>query len=178
VGQQSASRNRAEQIDQIDLNILAALFGRARLSKVQMGSEVGISPGRCYERMRRLERSGIVRGYHADIDLPRLAGALQFLVQIKLAKDTPPHTQQFERAVLKTPEVIFCASVLGNIDYILIVVAGTIEKYQTVIADLRIQSTDDFDFITLPVSKTVKTPGQSDLKQIVARAMRPDLCGS
>jgi Lrp/AsnC family transcriptional regulator of ectoine degradation len=174
VVQQSTSRNRAKSIDQIDLNILAALFNRARLSKVQLSAEVGISPGRCYERMRSLEQSGIVRGYHADIDLARLASALQFLVQIKLTKDTPAHTLQFERAVMKTPEVVFCASVLGNIDYTLIVVAGSIEKYQGIIAELRIQSSDDFDFMTLPVSKTLKTPGQSDLKHIVTRAARTE----
>ena len=164
----------SERIDQIDLNILATLFSRARLSKVQIGGLVGISAGRCYERMRRLERSGIVRGYHADIDLARLAGAMQFLVQVKLAKDTPPHAQQFEKAVMKSSEIIFCERVLGNINYVLIVIAGSIEKYQALIAELRVRSIDEFDFITLPVSKTIKSAGQSDLKHIVIRASPPE----
>ena len=162
-------RRRNDQIDQIDVNILAALFGRARLSKVQMSAEVGISAGRCYERMRRLERSGIVRGYHADIDIPRLTRSMQFLVQIKLTRDTAARTQQFEKAVLKLPEIISCHSVLGHIDYVLMVVAAGIEKYQAVIAELRTQSLDDFEFVTFPISKIIKTAGQSDLRQIIAR---------
>jgi Lrp/AsnC family transcriptional regulator, regulator of ectoine-degradation genes len=165
-------RGRAEQIDNIDINILAALFGRARISKVEMSSEVGISAGRCYERMRRLERAGIIRGYHADVDIPRLASALQFLVQVKLTRDIPARTQQFERTVLKFPQILSCHSVLGNIDYVLVVVAASIESYQAIIAELRMQSGDDFDFVTFPVSKAVKTPGQSDLRQVIARIAR------
>ena len=166
------SRRIKDPVDQIDINILAALFAQARLSKVQMSEDVGISAGRCCERMRRLERSGIVRGYHADIDIPRLTSSMQFLVQIKLTRDTAAHTQQFEKAVLKMSEVISCQSVLGHIDYVLVVVAASIERYQAIIAELRAQSTDDFDFVTFPISKIIKSAGQSDLRQIITRLGR------
>ena len=63
---------RFNGIDRIDLNILSSLFSRARISKVQMSAEVGVSASRCYERMRHLEQTEIIRGYHADIDLTRL----------------------------------------------------------------------------------------------------------
>jgi len=159
--------SRPDGIDRIDLNILAAIFSRARISKVQMSAEVGVSASRCYERMRHLEQAEIIRGYHADIDLARLTSCMQFLVEIKLLNYTSAHNRQFEKAVLQTAEIISCQSVLGQIDYIIVVVASSVENYQTVIDKLRVSADNEFDFVTFPVSKTIKSPGQSDLQQIV-----------
>jgi Lrp/AsnC family transcriptional regulator, regulator of ectoine-degradation genes len=166
------------RVDHIDVNILAALSHDARISKVQMSDQVGISAGRCYERMRRLEKSGIIRGYHADIDVAQVASCLQFLVQIKLLNDTVSRAKQFEKAILKAPEVISCQSVLGHIDYIVVVIARSIEQYQVVIQELRAQSADDFEFVTFPISKAIKSPGQSDFRQIVNRLSRSDPAAS
>jgi Lrp/AsnC family transcriptional regulator of ectoine degradation len=158
---------RLNDIDRIDLNILAALLSRARISKVQMSAEVGLSASRCYERMRHLEQAEIIRGYHADIDLTRLTSCMQFLVEIKILNYTSARSRQFEKVVLQTAEIISCKSVLGQIDYVIIVVAASVEKYQTVIADLRTSTDSEFDFVTFPVSNTIKSSGQSDLRRIV-----------
>lgn len=170
--------SRPNRVDRIDLSILAALFTQARISKVQMSTEVGLSASRCYERMRRLEQAEIIRGYHADIDIARLASCLQFLVQIKLLNYTGARARQFEKTILRIPEIISCQSVLGNIDYIIVVVAATIERYQDVIAELRALSESEFDFVTFPISKAIKSIGQGDLRQIVGRLTRDDATGA
>lgn len=168
----NSGHSRADRVDQIDLNILATLYNQARISKVDMSAEVGISASRCHERMQRLEKSGIIRGYHADIDIARLASSLQFLTWIKLLNDSGSRARLFEKAILKTPEVISCQSVLGHIDYVIIVAAKSIERYQQIIADLRAHSGDDFDFVTYPISKAIKSPGQGDLRQLLERLER------
>jgi Lrp/AsnC family transcriptional regulator of ectoine degradation len=160
------------RVDRIDLSILAALFADARISKVKLGARVGLSASRCYERMRRLEQAEIIRGYHADVDIARLASCLQFVVQVKLQDYTGARAKQFERALAKIPEIVSCQSVLGHIDYVIVVVAATLERYQEVIAELRAVSESEFDFMTFPVSKVIKSPGQGDLKQIVGRLAR------
>jgi Lrp/AsnC family transcriptional regulator, regulator of ectoine-degradation genes len=165
-------KSQPNGVDRIDLNILAALFSRARISKVQMSAEVGVSASRCYERMKYLEQAGIIRGYHADIDIARLASCLQFFVQVKLLNYTAARCKRFEKTVLKIPEIVSCQSVLGHIDYIVVVVAASVEKYQDVITELRTSSENDFDFVTFPVSKTVKSEEQSDLRQIVTSLTR------
>lgn len=166
--------SRPSRIDRIDLSILAALFKEARISKVQMSEAVGVSASRCYERMRRLEKSEIVRGYHADVDIARLASCLQFQVQIKLLNYTGGRARQFERTILKIPEIISCHGVLGHVDYVIVVVAATVERYQEVIVQLREQSENEFDFVTFPISKAIKSHGHNDLKQIVGRLTRED----
>lgn len=169
MGQNSS---RPSQVDRIDLNILAALFSQARISKVQMSAEVGVSASRCYERMKQLEQAEIIRGYHADVDIARLASCLQFVVQVRLLNFNSSRAKQFEKAVHKIPEILSCQSVLGNLDYVIVVVAATIEKYQDVIAELRTVSESDFDFVTFPISKAIKSVGDSDLRQLVARLTR------
>jgi Lrp/AsnC family transcriptional regulator, regulator of ectoine-degradation genes len=166
--------SRPSRVDRIDLNILAALFGQARISKVEMSAEVGVSASRCYERMKQLEQAEIIRGYHADIDIARLASCLQFVVQIRLLSYNSGRAKQFEKAVLRIPEIISCQGVLGNLDYVIVVVAATIERYQDVLNELRTVSECDFDFVTFPVSKGVKSIGQSDLRQLVARLSRDE----
>ena len=166
---------RLNGIDRIDLNIIAALFGRARISKVQMSAEVGVSASRCYERMRHLEQAEIIRGYHADIDLTRLTSCMQFFVEIKVPST---HSKQFEKAVLQTAEIISCHSVLGHTDYIIVLVAASVEKYQTVIADLRASTGSEFDFVTYPVSKTIKSMGQGDLRRTVGALIRGNVASS
>jgi Lrp/AsnC family transcriptional regulator, regulator of ectoine-degradation genes len=169
------SSSQPERIDRIDLSILAALFSNARISKVQMGDEVGLSASRCYERMRRLEEAEIIRGYHADIDITRLASCLQFLVQIKLLNYTAARARQFEKTILRIPEIISCQGVLGHIDYLIVVVAATVERYQGVIAELRTQSENDFDFTTFPISKSLKSDRDNDLRLMVGRLKRTDV---
>lgn len=166
--------SRLNGVDRIGLNILAALFSHARISKVQMSAQVGVSASRCYERMQQLEQVKIIRGYHADIDIARLASCMQFLVQVKLLNYTAAGSKRFEKAVLKIVEIVSCQAVLGNIDYVIVVVATNVEKYQEVIAELRASSDNEFDFVTFPVSKTIKSPGQSDLRQIVAALTRDE----
>ncbi|MBS0364853.1 MAG: Lrp/AsnC family transcriptional regulator [Proteobacteria bacterium] len=162
-------RKGAKHVDRIDLNILAALYASARLSKVQMSEAVGISAGRCHQRMQRLEADGIVRGYHADVDLGRLTGAVQFLTQITLRNDASDRVRQFERAAARTPEVLWCLSVLGQIDYIAVIAAPGIERYQEVIGELRQLSGDEFEFLTYAISGSVKAAGQADLRALVTR---------
>lgn len=161
--------SRLKGIDQIDLNILAALFNRARISKVEMSAEVGVSAGRCHERMRHLEQGGIIRGYHADIDLGRIASCMHFVVEIKVPST---HSKRFERAVLQTAEVLSCQAVLGHTDYVMVVVATNVEKYSALIADLRVATGVEFDFATFPVTKMIKSAGQSDLHRTVSALAR------
>jgi Lrp/AsnC family transcriptional regulator, regulator of ectoine-degradation genes len=175
MAQKSARHNG---VDRIDLDILAVLFSRARISKAQMGAEVGLSASRCYERMRHLEQAEIVRGYHADIDFVRLTSCMQFVVEIKLLNYTSAHSRLFEKAVLQTAEIISCQSVLGQIDYVIVVVAASVEKYQTVIDKLRVSTGNEFDFVTFAVSKTIKSPGESDLQKIVGALTQDNFTSS
>jgi len=145
------------KFDKLDQKILAALYRNARISKTQMSDEVGLSATRCAERMQRLEKAQIIRGYHANLDLRLLARLSYFNVHVRLFDTTPPKMKQFEQAVLGVDQIIGCLAVLGSIDYVLTVVAPNTEGFQAVMDDLSMRESPKFDFTTFPVAKHIKS---------------------
>ncbi len=155
--------------DSLDLRILAALHREGRISKTQLSSEVGLSATRCWERMRRMEDEGIIRGYHADVSLQRLAGLSLFMVQIKLVDASLAGSRRFERAVQGIDEIVICEDLLGTVDYFIIVAATSIEAYQEIIERLSAQDTIKFQYHTFPIVKTVKSLATLSLGPLLAR---------
>lgn len=153
-----SSKRRASTLDALDHKILAALHRDGRMSKTQMSIEVGLSATRCWERMRRMEKEGFIRGYHADIDMKRLTGLSFFLVQVRLFDSSVARARQFERMVANVTEIVGCQAVLGTVDYFLTIAADGVESYQRVIEDLSSQDAVKFEFVTFPITKTLKTP--------------------
>ena len=159
-----------QKFDRLDQKILAALQRNARISKTQMSNEVGLSATRCAERMQRLEKSQIIRGYHADLDLRLLAHLSYYIAQVRLFETTPPKMKQFEQAILGIDEIIACEAVLGSVDYILTVVAPNTEAFQSIMDNLSVKESVRFDFTTFPVAKHVKFAHSLPLTSLLEEA--------
>lgn len=102
-------------IDEIDQRILNLLRGNGRASYASIGDEVGLSPHGAADRVRRLERAGVVTGYTATIDLGRVGRDLDAFVDVRLMPTTDP--DRFEREVAKLPAVRELAFLTGRFDY-------------------------------------------------------------
>jgi len=146
------------KIDLIDKKILSVLHREGRITKTKMSDHVGLSATRCWERMQALEKAGIIRGYHADVDLRRLARLSLFQVHVRLFDTSPAKARQFEHFISRVDEVISCQAVLGSVDYILMVVASDVESFQATMDEISIRDTSKFDFVTYPIAKNVKSP--------------------
>lgn len=156
--------------DRIDLKILALLHNQGRVTKAAMGDQVGLSASRCWERMKKLEKSRIIRGYHAEIDLGRLAKLSTFIVQIKLTDYSYAKAKVFETGIGQLPNVIGCQAVLGDVDYLVTVAAFGIEHYQAIMEQMLDTLNVSFDYVTLPVTKKLKSEGSFDLAALLATA--------
>jgi Lrp/AsnC family transcriptional regulator of ectoine degradation len=157
-----------KDLDRIDLKILALLQRQGRVTKAAMGELVGLSASRCWERMKRLEKSKIIRGYHADVDLGRLAKLSTFVVQIKLTDYSYAKAKVFEAGVVGLPNVVGCQAVLGGVDYLVTVAAFGIEHYQTIMEHMLDTLNVSFDYVTLPVTKKLKGEANLDLTALLA----------
>ena len=105
-------------IDRIDGDILAYLQYDARISNKELAAKVGLAPSSCLARVRRLELSGALQGYHAEVD-PRVYGVtLEALVAIRLEKHARTAIAAFERHVAMLPEVRGTFHVAGANDYL------------------------------------------------------------
>lgn len=102
-------------MDEIDHRILNVLRGNGRESYAAIGAEVGLSPHGAADRVRRLERAGVITGYTATIDLGRVGRSLDAFVDVRLMPTTDP--DDFERRVADLPAVRELDFLTGRFDY-------------------------------------------------------------
>ncbi len=122
------------KLDRIDHKIWAALQEDARLTNQALSERVALSPSACLARVKRLEQSGVIQGYHARLDPFTLDIGLVLYAEITLDGHTPAELAAFEQAIIALPQVVEASHVTGSFDYILKVVVGDMEEW-TRIAD-------------------------------------------
>lgn len=158
------------RLDRIDIKIVSALHKEGRITKLQLSEEVGLSATPCWERMKKLERNGVIKGYHAELDLKKITYLSFFRVEITIKDHTLAKAKTFENIISHIPEIIECEAVLGSIDYILKVLSRNIEEYQSIIEGLLASCLPiEIDFKTLPVSNIVKEINQLDVNELITR---------
>lgn len=123
-------------LDETDHRILSLLRENGRASFASLGAEVGLSPHGTADRIRRLERDGVITGYTATIDPATTGRSLDALIDVRLLPSTAP--EEFEREVAKLAAVREVTFVTGRFDYQLRVACrDTDELNQTVRAVRR-----------------------------------------
>jgi Lrp/AsnC family transcriptional regulator of ectoine degradation len=150
------TRRKSVDLDANDRKLLGLLHADGRASKVRLASMVNLSPTPCGLRMENLEKSGLIRGYHADVDLTLLANLTRFIVAVSIKQWTALRARRFEAAIAQIPNIIECEAVLGPVDYTMTVVATSISHYQQIMGRLLSMKIDEIDFTTYPVSKAIK----------------------
>ena len=130
----------SRSLDRVDRRILDTLQGDARISNQELAKKVGLSPAPCWRRLRRLEEEGFISGYAtvlngAAIGLPILAYAL-----VTLENHHPETVRQFDRLIQDRPEVLECHSMSGANDYLLRIVAASMEAYEHFLSTQLLQA--------------------------------------
>lgn len=122
-------------LDRIDGEIVAALQNDSRLSNKELAARVGLAPSTCLERVRRLRASGVLRGFHADVDPKALGIGLQAFVAIRLGRHSREVYETFQTHVLSLDEVVATYHVAGSNDFMLHVVVRDPQHLQVLILD-------------------------------------------
>ena len=144
------------KLDAIDLRILEAVQDDGRITKLALAERVGLSPTPCWLRLRKLEKAGIITGYHARLAPRRIAPVASVMVEITLANHRQSDFDRFERTIAAIPEITACWSLGGGVDYILKIVASDIDAYQRLIDGLLDRELGIERYFTYIVTKTVK----------------------
>lgn len=144
------------RLDRRDIAILKVLSTEGRISKTDLAERVGLSATPCWERLRRLEKAGLIEGYRAEIALRKLGPHVTVFVAAELADHTAARFRAFEEAMGRYDEVVACWALGGGFDYLLQIVTRDIDAYQRLIdamLDARIGLARYFTYI---VTKPVK----------------------
>jgi Lrp/AsnC family leucine-responsive transcriptional regulator len=100
-----------ELLDAINLRLLEELQADARLTMAELGRRINLSPPAVAERVQRLERAGVITGYHAELDPKAVGFPIQVVVRIR------PSTRQLHKIpelARETPEVVECSRITGE----------------------------------------------------------------
>lgn len=117
-------------MDNLDRAIIAELIEDARLSNTELARRVGLTPAPCLRRVQRLERSGVIDGYHAAVSAKAAGRAFEVIVAIDIAVNNSVTIEDFESAVVKVPEVTEVRRMFGQPDYYLRVEVTDGEAYE------------------------------------------------
>jgi len=122
-------------MDRLDLKILDLLQRDGRMPIAELARQVHLSPTPCMERVRRLERLGVIQGYAAHLDPHRLGASLLAFVEIRLDRTTPEVFDRFKEAVVELEEVQECHMVAGGFDYLVKLRVADMEAYRRILGE-------------------------------------------
>lgn len=144
------------RLDERDIAILSVLSAEGRISKTELARRVNLSATPCWERLKRLEDAGLIRGYRAEIALERLGPHVTVFVMIELDSHKAESFQGFERAIRSYDEVTACWALGGGYDYLLQAVTRDVGEYQALIDAMLAARIGLRRYFTYIVTKSVK----------------------
>ncbi|NBB82582.1 MAG: winged helix-turn-helix transcriptional regulator [Alphaproteobacteria bacterium] len=121
---------RRVKLDRIDRRILRDLQDDGRMTNVDLAKRAGISAPPCLRRVRALEESGYIRGYHADINPELMGYGVTVFAQVGLSSQAESDLRKFEDLVQSWPLVRECYMLAGETDFLLKIVAEDWDAYQ------------------------------------------------
>lgn len=123
------------KLDEIDRKILSELQADGRMTNVELASRVGISAPPCLRRVRTLEESGYIRGYHADVNPRELGFEVSVFAMVRLHSQAEADLSAFESRARAWPLVRECHMLNGEIDFILKCVAPDLSTFQSFLTE-------------------------------------------
>lgn len=123
------------KIDKIDRAIIAVLQTNAKMTLTDLAEQVGLSKTPCQQRIKKLERSGVILGYNVRINYQLLGENYVAFVQVKLSETKTLALKAFNRAVREVSEIEACHMMAANYDYLLKVRTQSMDSFRTVLAE-------------------------------------------
>lgn len=137
-------------LDAVDREILKELTRDGRVSFTDLAARVQLSANAVAERVRRLERAGVIRGYAAELNRNALGLGLEAYIDVKLRADTP--ADRFESAIERIPGVVQMILTTGSSDY-----------------TLRVACSDQADLVRLVESLRAAVPIAETYSRLILR---------
>ena len=148
------------KLDRYDLAILRILACDGRITKSHLAEQINLSISPAWERVKRLEEGGVIRGYRADIDWVRAFKGSRVVVEVTLARHTAHDMRRFEERIAAAPEVVQCHATGGGVDYVMHVMSRDIDHYQRFIDSLLTDELGIEKYFTYIVTKVVKSSAE------------------
>jgi Lrp/AsnC family transcriptional regulator, leucine-responsive regulatory protein len=125
-----------KELDRVDIKILDLLQSNARIPITELAERVGLSVTPCSERVKNLEKEGVILGYHARLDPQAIDLGLLVFVELNLSAKSGAIFGKFKQEILKLPSVLECHLVSGNFDYLIKARIAKMSDYRSLLGDI------------------------------------------
>ncbi len=122
------------KFDKTDLKILQKLQQDGRITNLQLSQEIGLSPAPTLERVKKLETSGVIKSYHANVNEQVVGLGIQAFVSISLTRQIENAIAGFKEKINKIPEILECYQLTGNSDYLIKIMVKDIPAFEALIS--------------------------------------------
>ena len=136
-------RTKPIKLDKIDRHILDILQQQGKITNAELAQRIGLSPAPTLERVKKLEKSGVIKSYHAQIDNSKVGLGVSTFVRVSLKGQNMEHIRSFISSIEKIDEIIECHHITSSSDFILKIVAPNIPEYQK----LMLEKVTDIDVV-------------------------------
>lgn len=120
-----------DRLDKIDLAILEILQENSKLGMKEIASQVGLTVTPTYERIKRLEKSGIIEGYGIRLNKKKVGKGLQVFCLVSLKEHNLNLLEVFEKKIASLDEVATCHHIAGDYDYAMFIEVADMDEYET-----------------------------------------------
>lgn len=117
-------------IDATDKKILSMLQIDAKIRMKDVAQSLGMTITPVYERIKKMERNGVIQSYTINVDPQKLGHRLTAFCSVTLKEHSQENLEQFEKDVQGLGKVLECNHMSGNFDYLLKLVVKDMEEYQ------------------------------------------------
>jgi len=126
-------------LDRVDRHILDLLQRDGRMSMTELADKVGLTVTPCIERVRRLEREGVITGYYARVSPEAMDAGLLVFVEISITHKSDRSFEDFRREIVNIPYVQECHLVSGDFDYMVKARIKEISQYRSLLGDILLR---------------------------------------
>lgn len=128
-------KNSTMKLDDIDLRILKLLQSRSNLTTKELALKVNLSVTPVFERVKKLEKNGFIKGYIAILDSEKLNKGLMVFCNITLKEHTREIGSQFVKDIMRLEQVVECYNISGDYDFLLKIMVADMKEYQNFVLD-------------------------------------------
>ena len=122
-------------LDRIDHKILEILQENGRITNAELAEKINLSPTACLQRVKKIEASGVIKGYKAVLDPEKLGFNINGLVLLKIGDTTRDAVLAFSEALKGIPAISECHMSTGSTDYVAKIYAKDFHDYEAIVKD-------------------------------------------
>lgn len=124
-------------MDTLDIRIIQLLQQNARTPLAQIGKQIHLSLPAVRERVRKMEQSGIIKGYYTEIDAASIGKHLRSHVLVRLKDISPQTRDDFVRYVRSEEDILHCYTITGEFEYFIFIETGDVRQLEQILSKLR-----------------------------------------